>query len=151
MGEFLPLQSNQLRARLREAVLFLLIGVMNTAIDFGLLNLLIMLTYQHSGWWLLIFNGLSFLAAVSNSYVLNGRVTFRYRELGDPLRFARFIGVNAMGLVINSGIVGLMAPLLEGRYSSIVAINVSKALAVLVSLCWNYLGSKRWIFVAATK
>ena len=151
MGEFLLSLSDQLRVRLREVVLFLLIGVMNTAIDFGVLNLLIALTYHHSGWWLLTFNGLSFLAAVSNSYVLNGRVTFRYRELGDALRFTRFIGVNAMGLAINSGIVVLMAPILEGRYSSIVAINASKALAVFVSLCWNYLGSRRWIFVSATK
>ncbi len=150
MSTFLPSLSVRHRRRLREIVLFVIVGLLNTAIDFTVLNLLIALTNHHSGWWLIIFNCLSFLTAVTNSYILNGRVTFRHKGLGDPWIFTRFVVVNAVGLVINTGIVWLMTPLLDGTLSPIVAVNVSKALAVLVSLCWNYVAIRRWIFGART-
>lgn len=150
MTTFLPSLSVRHRRRLREIVLFVIVGLLNTAIDFAVLNLLIALTNHHSGWWLIIFNCLSFLTAVINSYILNGRVTFRHNGLGNPWMFTRFVAVNAVGLVINSGIVWLMTALLDGRLSPIVAVNVSKALAVLVSLCWNYVAIRRWIFGART-
>ncbi len=134
------------RARLREIVSFVVVGISNTAVDFIVLNLLITLTHYDNGWRLLIFNGLSFLAAVVNSYILNGRITFRNTGTGNAWRFFRFIVVNALGLLINSITVWLMAPLLSPMFPVITAINVSKALATLLSLCWNYLAFKRWIF-----
>jgi putative flippase GtrA len=138
------------RTQLREIVLFVGVGILNTAVDFAVLNLLIALTHRDKGWWLLFFNSLSFLAAVINSYVLNGRFTFRNSSPGGPWRFIWFVGVNAIGLIINSLTVGLMSPLAGKELSTIVAINVSKALATLLSLCWNYFAIKRWIFRAET-
>ena len=136
--------------RLREVILFVGVGVLNTVVDFIVLNLLIALTRHDSGWWLLIFNGCSFLAAVINSYVLNGRFTFRNSGPSDSWRFIRFVAVNAVGLIINSVIVWSMSPLVGRLLPILVAINVSKGLATLLSLCWNYFAIKRWIFLTET-
>ena len=78
--------------------------------------------------------------------MLNGRFTFRGSGPADAWRFTRFVGVNAVGLIINSVTVLALSPLLGGLVSTLVAINVSKALATLLSLCWNYFAIKRWIF-----
>lgn len=139
---------------LREVVLFAGVGVMNTAVDIVVLNLLVLLTHHDQGWWLLLFDGLSFLAGLINSYVLNGRFTFRDSGSGDFGRFLRFVAVNAVGLLINTLIVWTLSPLLGGLVveghdkllSPIMAVNVSKGLATVFSLCWNYLAMKYWIF-----
>lgn len=142
----LPSLSVHHRTRLREIVLFVGVGILNTLVDFIVLNSLIALTHRDSGLWLLVFNSLSFLAAVINSYVLNGRFTFRNSRQGSPWRFIWFVGVNAIGLMINSLTVVLMSPLVSKELSTIAAINVSKALATLLSLSWNYFAIRRWIF-----
>src|SRR5579859_6412988 len=134
------------RSRLREIVLFVGIGVLNTLVDFAALNLLIAVTHHDQGWWLLVFNALSFLAAVLNSYVLNGRFTFRNSSPTNVQKFLHFIAVNAVGLILNSVTVWAMSPLLDSMLATLVAINVSKAMATLVSLCWNYYAIKRWVF-----
>jgi len=144
------LLSSRLRrkqARLHEMVLFVGVGVLNTAVDFAILNLLIISTHREQGGWLLAFNGLSFLAAAINSYILNGRFTFRNSKPGDRWRFIRFIAVNAGGLIINSVTVWAMAPLASQAPTPIIAINGCKALATALSLCWNYFAIKRWIFL----
>jgi putative flippase GtrA len=134
------------RERVREVLLFTLVGLLNTAIDFAVLNLLIVISGHSIGNWLFLFNCLSFLAAVVNSYLLNGWLTFRYRDLSNPWKFTQFIGVNLVGMACNSAVVWLMSPLLARTLPPLLAINISKALATLVSLCWNYLAIRSWIF-----
>jgi putative flippase GtrA len=135
-------------ARFREVILFAGVGITNTALDFFVLNTLILLTHQDQGLWLLPFDGLSFLVAVINSYVLNAHFTFRNSGSGDSWRFLRFVMVNALGLVVNSLIVWALSPLLAGLVGlpQIAAVNVSKVLATVVSFCWNYFAIKHWIF-----
>lgn len=134
-------------ARLREVVLFVIVGISNTLVDFLVLNLLILLTHQNGELWLLPFNSMAFLAAVINSYILNGRFTFQANASGgDRWRFLRFVVVNAVGLVVNTLIVSFLSSPLNAILPRIVAINTSKFLATGVSLCWNYFAIKRWIF-----
>ncbi len=132
--------------RTREVILFVCVGLLNTIVDFAVLNLLIILTHHNRGNWLLIYNGLSFLAAVTNSYVLNRRFTFRDSVTPNSWGIARFVMVNAVGLVINSVTVWALSPLFVGVLTTILAINVSKVLATLLSLSWNYFAIKQWIF-----
>lgn len=149
MNTFLSsLRANRSWLRMREIVLFLAVGILNTAVDFAVLNLLIALTHYHGGPWLLVFNSISFLAAVINSYIWNGRITFRHHERGDAWRFLRFVALNAVGLGINSLTVWFMTPLMDTLFSIVVAVNVSKVLATVFSLIWNYISIKRWIFRA---
>jgi putative flippase GtrA len=146
MKILLASQQRRTWTRLREVLLFVGVGVLNTAIDFAVLNLLIIATHHEQGLWLLAFNCLSFLTAAINSYILNGRFTFCNSQAGDRWRFIRFIAVSAGGLLINSMTVWALAPLASKALTPISAINGSKALATALSLCWNYVAIKRWIF-----
>ncbi|MEM4263579.1 MAG: GtrA family protein, partial [Candidatus Woesearchaeota archaeon] len=56
---------------------FASVGILNTLIDFGILNLLSYLFTVHSGSAIALFNALSFSAAVVNSYFWNKFWTFR--------------------------------------------------------------------------
>jgi putative flippase GtrA len=132
--------------RLREVMLFVGVGILNTGVDFTVLNSLILLTHHDQELWLLPFNGIAFLAAVINSYILNKRFTFRHSTPSERWGFLRFVVVNAGGLVVNSLIVWALSPLLDDILPRIIAINVSKTLATGVSLCWNYFAMRRWIF-----
>ena len=140
----------RLQVRAREIVLFVIVGLLNTAIDFMVLNLLILLLHHDSGIWLIGFSCISFLAAVVNSYVLNGRLTFRGQTSRTSSHFIRFVAVNAVGLVINSTIVWSLVEISGHRFPVMVIINVGKAMAVFGSLTWNYVATKRWVFNASS-
>lgn len=130
----------------REIALFVVVGMMNTGIDLLTLNLLVLATHRHDGLWLVSFNCISFLAAVVNSYLLNGRLTFRrYSEQGVGV-FIRFFIVSIIGLILNDSIVWLLARLLMGSAAVVVVINLSKLMATTVSLCWNYIAMRKWVF-----
>jgi putative flippase GtrA len=135
-----------LQLRAREIILFVSVGLLNTAIDFTILNLLIILTRHTRGLWLIGFTCCGFLAAVINSYILNGSLTFRDQATRSSQHFLRFIAVNVVGLVINSSIVGSLAQISGNRFPLLATINVSKILAVVGSLTWNYIATKRWVF-----
>jgi putative flippase GtrA len=143
---YASLTSSRHWRQFREVVLFITVGISNTAVDFAVLNLLIALTHYRNGPWLLAFNSLSFLAATTNSYIWNGRVTFRMQAQGGSWRFIRFVALNAVGLSINSVTVGLITPVMASHFPLFVAVNVSKALATVLSLSWNYFAFKRWIY-----
>lgn len=136
----------QLRGRVYEIVLFVLVGFLNTVVDFVVLNLLVIMTHHDDGLWLIAFTCLGFLAAVLNSYILNRNLTFRGQGDRSSSHFIRFIAVNAVGMVINSSIVWFLVLVIGDRLSALVAINASKLLAVTCSLTWNYFAIKRWVF-----
>jgi putative flippase GtrA len=148
MSKISQLSTKYFTHRLYEVILFIAVGVTNACIDFGILNLLILFTHHYSGWWLIFFNCISFLCAVINSYIFNGRFTFRLRKSNGSWLFLRFISVNIGGLVINSFVVWLLEPVLAGRLSMLLAINVSKVMAVLFSFLWNYFAIRRWVFTS---
>lgn len=143
---------------MREISSFGLVGLLNTAINFGILNALMLLTHQQQGFWLIVFNGCAFMGGVVNSYLLNTNFTFRthHKEsLWNAGLFARFLGATLSGLAINTIVIWLTLPLLthagnagnaDAINRSLLAINVSKAIATLISLCWNYGVMKRWVY-----
>jgi putative flippase GtrA len=148
MKVLLSMLPERFQARAYEITLFVIVGLLNTVVDFTVLNLLVILTHYSSGLWLIGFTCMGFLAAVINSYLLNGRLTFRGQTSGSSYKFIRFIAVNAVGMVINSVIVWFVVLLIGNRLPVLVAINVSKILAISCSFSWNYFAIKRWVFTA---
>ena len=59
---------------------FIVVGVLNTLVDLGVLNLLILVTDVTLGPFYVIFKSISFIAAVSNSYVWNKYWTFESKS-----------------------------------------------------------------------
>ena len=135
-----------IRTRWREVGSFVLVGVLNTALDFAVLNILIAVTHHTSGGWLFGFDLCAFSIGVISSYVLNARITFRQQGLGNGRTIALFVSVSLVGLLINASLVLMLSMVLGHAVSPTLAINGGKLVATGASLCWNYLAMRRWVF-----
>src|SRR3989344_2662710 len=90
---------------IRQAIKFVLVGILNTLVDLGVLNLLIFASGIASGFGYSAFKGISFTVAVINSYFLNKFWTFKMRETeGVKREFAQFFIVSLIGFGINVGV-----------------------------------------------
>ena len=75
------------RALALKAASFAIVGVVNSAIDFGVFSF----AYYYAGAPIILANALAWVVAVSGSYVMNTTVTFA-AESGRKLAFDRYIG-----------------------------------------------------------
>lgn len=126
------------RPGMRQFVKFGFVGASNTLLDFGIYASLTRLTefFSHH---LLTANAISFTVAVSNSYFLNKHWTFRDTGRKYHIQFAKFFLSNCVALGINELI--LFALVSVGVYDIL-----AKALAICVSLFWNFFINKYWVF-----
>jgi putative flippase GtrA len=118
-----------------EFIRFGLVGVINTLVDFAVFVLL----YRGTDLDPLLCNGIAFLIAVTNSYILNHHWTFR--GSGSTLSFKayiRFVALNTGGLLI-----GTLAILLLGDF---MPLELAKIIAAGLTLIWNYTCSKLFVF-----
>lgn len=118
-----------------EFLRFGLVGVVNTFVDFVVFVLLYRLTDIDP----LLCNGIAFLVAVTNSYLMNHHWTFR--DTGSTLSFKayiRFVVLNTGGLLI-----GTLAIVLLGEY---MPLELAKLIAAGLTLIWNYTCSKMFVF-----
>lgn len=136
---------------LRQVSKFVVVGFINTGIDFGVLNLLMFLTGIYSGRWIIALNSISFAVAVINSYLWNKYWTFKKEgsETGQIAKeFSQFLVVSIVGISLNSGIVygiSTFIPALFGL-SPALWVNFAKVLATAVSMAWNFTGYKFVVF-----
>lgn len=125
------------------------VGFLNTAIDFGILNILSLLTGITSGFIIGGVNIPGFLAAATNSYFWNKLWVFKTDE-AKPLfaDFLKFAVVTVLGVLLNSGIVIVLTTFLHSPLGlePITWLNVSKVAASIFSLLWNFLGYKFFVF-----
>jgi putative flippase GtrA len=133
----------------RQAIKFILVGILNTVIDLGILNVLILISGVSAGLGYSIFKGISFAAAVINSYFLNKFWTFQRGATGAPRKeFTQFFIASVIGFGINvstaSFVVNFIGPQL-GVGANIWA-NVGAILATLTAMFWNFLAYKFIVF-----
>lgn len=124
---------------------FAAVGFLNTAIDFGILNILVYLTGITKGPATLFMDAVAFSTAVINSYWWNRRWTFYGAKQGD---FIVFVAVTLIGLSINASIVFVISTFVQPRLGATGAqwINVAKIMATAISLFWNFTGYKVIVF-----
>ena len=127
---------------------FGLIGVLNTVVDFGILNILIFATGFDKGLPLASLNIVSFSVAVTNSYLWNKNWVFEGNGKKTRTEFMEFAVVSVIAAVVSSAIVGGVTEYLAppGNLSSEQWANVAKILAVIFSFTWNFLGYKFIVF-----
>lgn len=132
-------------AILWQVAKFGLVGVLNTAIDFGILNFLIAMTGATSGLGIVFINATSFSTALINSYFWNRDWVFSQAKSGS---FVTFMIVTLIGLSINTGIVyGLTTYVPRILVDSPeLWVNLSKVAATVLSLIWNFTGYKLIVF-----
>lgn len=135
---------------------FCAVGIVNTAVDYGLFYLLI----SYFGLAKEIANALSVSAAVSCGYFLNKYWTFSRGAASDKCEVLRFAAVSAVSLFVSNFLIHVFfdvmdAPLLIEklcaafslpRPSSHGVLVVCKLIAAPVVTAVSYLGNRHFVF-----
>ncbi|MDP3710846.1 MAG: GtrA family protein [bacterium] len=128
---------------------FVAVGFLNTAIDFGVLNILSSLSGVTSGFIIGGVNLPGFTIAVVNSYLWNKLWVFSSKEKENLFHdMPKFLVITIVGLLLNSGIVILATTYLSPVFveSPKAWLNLAKVLATITNLAWNFLGYKFIVF-----
>jgi putative flippase GtrA len=113
-----------------KAVIYALVGVINTAVDYGVF----LTAHAVLGLPLVAANALSWMVAVSGSYMLNSTITFAV-ESGRKLRWSAYFTFVASGMV---GWFANTAALLVGVEALLLPVWLAKLLAVVASFIVNF-------------
>jgi len=131
-----------------QFIKFLLVGVLNTGIDFGVLNLLMFLTGITSGFYYSLFKAISFTCGVTNSYIWNKRWTFKKGKSLEKKEFSKFFSVSLVAFGVNictaSVLVNIIGPI--GGISPYVWANISALAAAGFTTLINFFGYKYLVF-----
>jgi len=127
---------------------FAAVGTLNTLIDLGVLNLLIILTDISSGSYFSIFKAVSFLAAATNSYFWNKFWTFESRLPVTANEYVRFLFFTLIGTLINVAVASFVVSVIgaPGGINPKTWANIGAVLAVAVSFLWNFLSYRYIVF-----
>lgn len=127
---------------------FGLVGSLNTLVDFGVFNLLLVGFQATSAPWLLTCNGVAFLAANFNSYLFNKRWTFQDRRVATSRQYLVFLFFSCGGLAVNSTVVYLVTSVGTGPdgITTLGLANFAKAGAVVMTMAWNFLWYRHLVF-----
>jgi putative flippase GtrA len=138
------------KQNLIEFLKFIVAGVVNTGIDFLILNALISLIgLGENNAHYTLFKGISFTAAVFNSYYLNKLWVFKGEaSKTNPGEIMRFLSISTIGLLLNmfvSSIVFKIGPNLYDLNAHLWA-NIGAVFGTLIVFIWNFFGYKLFVF-----
>ncbi|HSX01275.1 MAG TPA: GtrA family protein, partial [Candidatus Saccharimonas sp.] len=148
------------KANFKQAGKFGLVGIINTAVDFLIYNLL----HFGAGLALVPANVVSTTIAMTFSFIANKRLVFRHESATQARHIALFLLVTAFGLyVLQNGAIVLLteiwtqplhlliqachtAGLNRFMTDTFIFNNGAKAAATAVSLTWNYILYRKVVF-----
>jgi len=128
---------------------FCAVGILNTLVDLGVLNILIWFSGTAKGLPYSIFKGISFIVAVINSYFCNKFWTFNKKSrIKLKEEFLKFFIVSLVGLAINVAVASSMVNIIGPQFnlSEKSWANMGAILASLVGLIWNFIGYNFFVF-----
>ena len=143
------------RAANYQKVRFAAVGIVNTIVDFGMLNLLVFVFMVQ----LAPANIISTTLAMLVSFGLNKKIVFRQKGPGALKQFILFMVVTLIGIWLLQTIIvvqayGALERLLhEQQQTGLLAwfiLNTAKAIGVAVGIIWNYLWYSRLVFKVRT-
>lgn len=146
---FLPERLQRLVVQLFR---FVLVGAINTGIDFAVFNGLMLITGIQSGAPVVVINTIAFCVAVINSYFLNKYWTFEERHSAaapkEAVKFSTFLIVSILGAGINGSVVYALTTFVTAPLylSATLFANVAKLIATVFSMMWNFIGYKLFVF-----
>lgn len=122
---------------------FFVVGLLNTFLDLGILNLLIFFTNITQGIYFSAFKGISFVCAAINSYFWNKHWTF-----GKQGNFVLFFSVVLGSALLNVGLTSFLVNYVEAPDGIDLKMwdNISALSSVFFVMAWNYLGMKFIVF-----
>ena len=127
-----------------EKLRFGLVGVINTAIDFGILFLLVKAFNLPA----IGSNYISTSVALVFSFFANKKFTFKNNSSNQVKQFAVFLAITLIGLwIIQPLIINGSEILFEKiALNTDLSLLISKLLATIASLIWNYLMYRKFVF-----
>lgn len=137
---------------------FALVGVLNSLVDWGILNLLMFLTSIAAGPLYSVFKGASFLVATANSYFWNKSWTFKKVSVAgvtgdEPVKktgpeLLRFFTVSLIGFLLNVGAATLLVNVWGPQWglSANLWANFGALCGTVLGMTWNFLGYKLIVF-----
>lgn len=128
---------------------FATVGVINTGVDYVILLILSAITGITSGNGIIPLNIISFSVATVNSYYLNKRWSFGDQSQAQQgKKFSMFLLVSIIGVTINTAIVRVITTNVHpiANIDPHLWLIASKLVATGVSLVWNFVGYKIFVF-----
>jgi len=147
---------------------FTIVGIINTLIDVAVLNFLVLiLNFKYKiyifGFSYLVANIISVTVAMVNSYLLNKYWTFKSGGKRNLVaEIVKFFFITILGMYVihqivfnffNSywlwptlQIINLFHLIKITHLDNFITLNFAKLLAILVSMIWNFLFYKFWVF-----
>jgi putative flippase GtrA len=132
-----------------EKVRFGAVGMVNTATDFIVLNVLVGLV----GLPLVASNIISTTTAMLVSFTLNKRAVFQGSEKGGVRQLVLFFAVTLSGIwLVQSTILSFVHHILEqAGLPAPLVLNAAKLAGICVGLVWNYFWYSRVVFKKAAR
>jgi len=135
------------KKELKHAIKFGLVGLLGTAIDFTVLNLLIFGAGWSSPLGQLCASIASTGAGMISNFTWNRLWTFRVRSGNKGWQFLQYVTVSAAGLMFNSAIFYVTSQYLFGHFlPETWAIQLAKVTAIGVVMFWNFGMNRIWTF-----
>src|SRR3989338_1203669 len=127
---------------------FAAIGFTNAAVDFGVLNMLIVLTGASTGLAYAPVKALAFLAAVIPSYFWNKFWAFNSRTGLAGFEFAKFLSVAVIDIFVNTAAASLVVLFIDQLFGTTAEqwANIGAAVGSGVALIFSFLGFKFAVF-----
>ncbi|MDE3087960.1 MAG: GtrA family protein [Chloroflexota bacterium] len=143
MSKLLSFVSNN-QSEFARFMKFAAVGTIGAAVDFGVLNLLVLVFGVPKGY----ANLVSVACAIFSNFIWNRVWTFpESRDHPLHISFGKFALVNVFGLAINQFIfVTTDALFFEPAFPHPLDYNLAKASAIVVVLFWNFFVNRRWTY-----
>ena len=140
-----PLARLAQRPGVRQLVKFGIVGLSSTAVNFAVLNLMLIVFHQNRYSAVTV----AFLISVVNGYIWNKRWTFKAAQAkAVHTQFTQFLLVNTVGLGLDLLIIKLISVPLEHDFhlSMVKATNLAQLVATGVAVFWNFFANRFWTF-----
>lgn len=126
---------------------FLTVGVVNTLLDFVVLNVCVyFFGTGTNGELFVLFKALSFLTAVTNSYILNKWWVFEHTVAVNVKEPLLFFAVSCVGLLINVSVSFAIFVLFVELAHPHLAANVGALMGSAIVFGWNFVGYRFFVF-----
>ena len=127
-----------------EFLRFAITGLLNTVLDASVMNLLLLATGRQELVYYSLFKSISFAIAVIFSFFMNKN--FVFKKQGD---FKVFVFISIIGALLNVGSATLgnnICGNFLGQHLFILCANFGFFLGAGVTIAWNFLGYKFFVF-----